>query len=1242
MPAAGQNANTKQFTIQFLLDIQDGATAVLKNVQGQVQNVARGVENVAKSSTSALQSSLGGLSQGFTNLGTAATTGIQSMTGGLDPLNTMMGTLNAGVGTLQGKLASFGGVFGGLVAAVPIVLGLGAATQFLTKSLQDASTETQNFLQLQAGWKALSRGSTDDMTKFTDAVKALSRTSTYASQDVIGAAKTLTGFGNIATKDLLPALQVVIDTAAYMGTDIRQAAQIVGYAARGEFGMLREWGFQFSEATKQSRNFQDILREMGTRVAGQEAAKMETYAGAVGSLTKAFNRVEKAVGHVIEAAAVPVIKDLAGYFGELGKQIEESFKAGGTEAWQAKVSNALQSVGDHLKRLFSGFVDFASSGGLERIFSGMMIVVGAVQTLVEWIGKLAGWFIQLPQWVHLTIAGLIGLKVGISILGSLQGLVTGLAAKVVSLVSFIPGIGSGFAALGGVAIGPLAAVVAAVGAMGVAVYQAASNWEDLTSFLKDDLGVIYDMLKKIVEVGLGPFKTVAEYIAKKAGLGAPEEKVGDPKQYQEYYYTILSTARVAGGTVADIERKMRAEISKSGAYTDEEKRNRLAGLQAANGAVIKEYIAHQEALKKVAQDQGTTLQPEVQEKYELRLAKAKAYFDELEQLQASAHEEERRKIWETAQNQEEAQLRIKQFNVQASIERMKTAEAEYQTLKQMREDELKKQIAKEEGTPNAAEREKELRQKAQEEDLKASVEHQKKIQSLIQNTEKQIQELYKERLDIVNKIADATVAGQKAIDAVTGKSRNEFANLQVSIQRANEETQKALDLLPQQPERALKFAESARQMWQSLAQDVNSLEKELRSTQDWYLNFYRNAMRERMSAPDKFQFDAQEALRLKEEAQKAYDAGDYRLAQERIRQARDLAATLYKEAPEQMKKQAIGIMEQVRGVDQTIGKTMLENAKTINANATKQIERLNSLVQDVWRIKMEQNTQALQNLTQALSEAKARQTELPGAPGELAATSEAQSSTSATMSAVTNLTESVKSLGDEAKKSSDSVRGASDQIKSNSETGSAATTGGVSGKTPPSYAEWLQDRSASLQKQIDAAKAAQAKAAESGDIATEDQLRYKIFYLEEKLRATEQARHEEAQRKLKEQWQVMSEAEKREIRRKAAARMVGNGESLYGVADQLENLRSNINDNVQQRLGQYDESPAKSGALGNLGSVIGNLVEPVKNLTGFGEVMTRVADIFMKAAETDKNINITVNQDGSVTMSRGGGQYDNW
>jgi|GEM_PF-4477194 len=1068
-------------TLKLIIQAVNNADATFRQIGDRVVQL----DNTIRGSTGGI-SQMGTAMSGVANqLGGTLTGAANAFRGSLDPLKISLDQIGMGVSVVQNKVASLTGVFGGLIAAVPIVMGLGVATEFLHKALADASTETQNMMQLSASWKALQRGDAEETEAFADKVRDLSRTSSYASQEVIGAAKTLSGYKSVATEDLLPALQVVIDMAAYTGRGLAEATYIVGYAARGEMQMLREWGFTFSRATQQSKNFKDIMRELSVIVGGQEAAKMQTYEGAVKELAKAFNQTQRAIGHVLEAAVTPALRDLVGFFRELGKSVDKAFKEGKTEEWTNRLRNAFQIVADFVKRMSLGILQFVETGGLDRIVTGFFAVAQAIQTVVGYVGSFIGGLVQLPSAALAAIAGLLGFKVLWSVFKSIvkmfrdmgdvsdwvkSKIKTGVDAKVADIgreKTAVQGLTQAYRELDAQAAkkptlkatGPASGMpsdwkegyfdprtgkpkgverlpdpvkpekrlppwmegyynvktgeqirppapqipttkapaktpwwkfggtgtdvaqgIALAGASVGTMAGLATDAEGPLTKISGILGAIATTASfiphpfaRVVSILAGLLSAATPFLGALLGIKAGAEEASKAIEVKPddglvaAFHERFEQAQMTGEKISEVERSLRQGIENSTELTGAQKQKQLASLNKAFREILKSAADHQKALAQVGREGAGKFADESEWDYKARLQRLKLYYNELEALQSSAHERERSRIWETAANEEDAQRRLKAFNIATILEKLAMKEQEYQAEAAMRKAEEEKEVAK---VAHNADEVSKIRQDYALKDLEAQQKYQSEVQKSLQETEREIQKLYKERLDILSKQADAGRDAAKALDEIASKSRNEFENLSAKVRQASEETKRAIDLLPEQPDKALQVAQAARQAWVALAQDVKGLEKALKDQATWYDEFYRSLAKQKMGPEQQAQSDMQAAMKLKEEALQAYQQKDDKTAQEKIRQARDMMAEVAKSGPESMKAQALGMMGEIKAVDDMVASTMVANAKAMNEQAKGQIETLNKLIQDIWQTKMAENTAALEKLTEALKQAQ--------------------------------------------------------------------------------------------------------------------------------------------------------------------------------------------------------------------------------------------------------------------------------
>ncbi|MEW6112648.1 MAG: hypothetical protein AB1664_11015, partial [Thermodesulfobacteriota bacterium] len=349
----------------------------------------------------------------------------------------------------------------------------------------------------------------------------------------------------------------------------------------------------------------------------------------------------------------------------------------------------------------------------------------------------------------------------------------------------------------------------------------------------------------------------------------------------------------------------------------------------------------------------------------------KAYYNELEALQATQHEHERTRIWQTAESSEQAQRRVKEFSIRASLERVAILEQEFAATRAMQDKELEERLAKvKETQPDAEEARRKVRQEFAKEELKTTQEYQQKIQKAIQESEKGLQQLYKERLELLNQQAEASREAADALDQLASKSRTEYENLNAKIAHATESSRLAWELMATQPDKAIQAAKAARSEWVQLGQDVKALEKQLKDSERWYANWFRGIRKEGMTREQKWHSDMVEVLNLKRDAQTAAASGDAETAKARINEARQLIAEMYKESPNQtFQAYAINLMGDLRKFEQTLMGGLIQRAREMNERATQAIEDLNALIQKVWAAKVDENTQALKANTEAVLKA---------------------------------------------------------------------------------------------------------------------------------------------------------------------------------------------------------------------------------------------------------------------------------
>lgn len=212
------------------------------------------------------------------------------------PLKNIEGRLNGlsnGFGSLKGvAIRAFG--------AVGVGLGLSA----VVANMKEAEESTH---QLTLAVKNLGAESGITVKQVQGLAAEIQRTTTFSDEAVQDASSALLRFGAVTSNTLKPTLAVVADLAAGMGTDLSQAAYMVGRAlADPERGlrMLRQAGVVFTkdqtaaikklvETGQEAKASGIILGEISRIYGGAATAAVNTFSGAL-------ERLKNNLGNLLE------------------------------------------------------------------------------------------------------------------------------------------------------------------------------------------------------------------------------------------------------------------------------------------------------------------------------------------------------------------------------------------------------------------------------------------------------------------------------------------------------------------------------------------------------------------------------------------------------------------------------------------------------------------------------------------------------------------------------------------------------------------------------------------------------------------------------------------------------------------------------------------------------------------------------------------------------------------------------
>lgn len=197
------------------------------------------------------------------------------------------------------------------------IVGLAASTAVLVKSIKSVVSAAMQQELVQ--------------TKLATAMKAGSTFTKQGYEELIRYAQelsNLTGFGDeaiiaveamLATFKLSPdiikkATQATLDMASATGSDLQQAAILMGKAAVGETGTLSRYGIIVDEVALKTKGFQAVLDELETEFGGMAIATGATFQGQVRKLGATWGDFKEELGFILTTS--PAVRDALGSIGK--------------------------------------------------------------------------------------------------------------------------------------------------------------------------------------------------------------------------------------------------------------------------------------------------------------------------------------------------------------------------------------------------------------------------------------------------------------------------------------------------------------------------------------------------------------------------------------------------------------------------------------------------------------------------------------------------------------------------------------------------------------------------------------------------------------------------------------------------------------------------------------------------------------------------------------------------------------
>ena len=251
---------------------------------------------------------------------------------------------------------SFGGGFKSGVASVAKVAAVaaaaaGAAIAFgFKKGIDEAIKQEDAVNRLNFALKSTGQFSikaSEDIQKFADQLEA---TSKFGGDAALTAAGLIQQLVALDTQGLKRATQASADLAAFLGTDLENAASIVAKALEGNVGALSKFGIKVEQGSSKAQTFNNVLSALEGRFSGAAESQVNTFSGAVAQLGGAFNKLFEEIGNIITRS--PVIISLI-------KDTKDAFIAGAVAIAEFGQSfNIIESIINPLARFNQGVITY--------------------------------------------------------------------------------------------------------------------------------------------------------------------------------------------------------------------------------------------------------------------------------------------------------------------------------------------------------------------------------------------------------------------------------------------------------------------------------------------------------------------------------------------------------------------------------------------------------------------------------------------------------------------------------------------------------------------------------------------------------------------------------------------------------------------------------------------------------------------------------------------------------------------
>ncbi len=355
------------------------------------------------------------------------------------------------------------------IAALPQVAAFAQAGNFDLARATDLATDAQAAL----GMTSKDAGKNlESLTRVTD---VLTRAATLANANTEQFSESLTEKAGTALRNLkkdveegAAVLAVFADQGvkgSAAGTTLNATLEGLSRQAIKNKDYFQELNIEVFDGNGQMKNLADITADMEIALGGMSTEEQRATLMKLGFNRQALNGIQMLMGN-----------------SDAIREYEQELRiAGGTT--QDVAEKQMDNLWDQLGLIKDQLIDVAIELGGHIVPILKESVLPMFEKFVEWVGKLAKWFGDLdPRWQKVILTALAFLAaVGplLIIVGKIVfsiGQLIPIFGKVGALVKLVGGIFSG------VALGPIALIVAAIAALAAIVFLVIKYWEPIKEF----------------------------------------------------------------------------------------------------------------------------------------------------------------------------------------------------------------------------------------------------------------------------------------------------------------------------------------------------------------------------------------------------------------------------------------------------------------------------------------------------------------------------------------------------------------------------------------------------------------------------------------------------------------------------------------------------------------------------------------------------------------------------------------